>query len=400
MKQLTKNNINKLLKGSVAIAMAGAFTFSPSFAFAEETISDNNLPVVEMPNTNADNTSDNTQNESVQLNEDSHTNPSTSESPSLLPGHFFYFAKIAFEKIKLAFTLDKVDDAKLLATYAAERLAEAESLFSSGDEQKAIETLQKATEYMKSAESIVNDRQEKSDTEGTESTKDETTTNENETGSVVPVPTEEEKAVEENKDQEINKEEKSVNDVKVLISQNIVALTAAMNKVKNPTAKAALQKNIEKAYKKLLKKQAKLAKKEINEDSQENKVEEKVPGNDGSTTTSPSTVTTEPTETSQQTVSIEDETKKQDALQEKEISTSSKKATKKAVKKAAKEVKKSNKKEIKQKVKQQKKNYIKQVKKEKTSKKMMEKQKRNKSQQQSHNHAVKGNGKHNGQKKH
>ena len=49
--------------------------------------------------------------------------------PTLVPGDFFYFTKMALEKIKLTLTFNDVKEAKLLSTYATKRLAEAEVLF-------------------------------------------------------------------------------------------------------------------------------------------------------------------------------------------------------------------------------------------------------------------------------
>ena len=54
------------------------------------------------------------------------------ESPSLVPGDFFYFVKVMTEKVRLAFTFDDYEEAQLLADFAAERIKEANVLLAEG----------------------------------------------------------------------------------------------------------------------------------------------------------------------------------------------------------------------------------------------------------------------------
>lgn len=161
----------------------------------------------------------------IDLQADSSSEGDKGETPSLLPGDFFYFSKILIEKIRLALTIDDVKEAKLIAEYAAERLSEAEALFVDGNEEAALETMKKAIDNIDIAEDQV------------------TNAEEDDSGETVEDETELEQA-------------------KEAVSQNIIALTAAMEKVKNPAAKAALQKNIEKSYAKLAKKMEKREKKQ------------------------------------------------------------------------------------------------------------------------------------------
>ena len=56
-------------------------------------------------------------------------------------------------------------------------------------------------------------------------------------------------------------EDESLAEVEEMVSQNILSLQAAMEKVKNPVAKAALEKNIKKSYAKLAKKLSEICKK-------------------------------------------------------------------------------------------------------------------------------------------
>jgi hypothetical protein len=150
---------------------------------------------------------------------------STETNPNLIPGDFFYFAKIAFEKIKLALTFDDVKEAELLANYASERLAEASVLFNDGNESEALEVMEKAVEYMNSTEDIVADTsEEEHQSKETEELSDGST---------------------------MNPERDVEKDTETTQRQNIVALTAALEKVQNPKAKAALQKNIDKTYEKM-----------------------------------------------------------------------------------------------------------------------------------------------------
>src|SRR5690606_18852157 len=47
------------------------------------------------------------------------------KEPTLVPGEFFYFVKIMIEKVRLAVTFDEYKEARMLAEFAAERIAEA-----------------------------------------------------------------------------------------------------------------------------------------------------------------------------------------------------------------------------------------------------------------------------------
>lgn len=202
-KKTDHKSVNKITKGALAIILASTVVFPGANVFADETTSETAI---------------------IDLQEDSNSESDKVETPSLLPGDFFYFSKILIEKIRLALTIDDVKEAKLIADYAAERLVEAEALFADGDEEAAIETMEKAIENMESADDQVT-------------------------------------AVDDGASDEIVEENKEIGDVKEVLSQNIIALTAAMEKVNNPVAKASLQKNLEKSYVKVSKKIKKWEKK-------------------------------------------------------------------------------------------------------------------------------------------
>ncbi|WP_142301041.1 DUF5667 domain-containing protein [Bacillus sp. 7884-1] len=202
-KKTEYKSVNKITKGALAIILASTVVFPGANVFADETTSETAI---------------------IDLQEDSNSDSDKVETPSLLPGDFFYFSKILIEKIRLALTIDDIKEAKLIADYATERLEEAEALFVDGNEEAALETMKKAIENMESADDQVT-------------------------------------AVDDGASDEIVEENKEIGDVKEVLSQNIIALTAAMEKVKNPVAKAALQKNIEKRYAKVSKKMEKWEKK-------------------------------------------------------------------------------------------------------------------------------------------
>ena len=246
--------MNKIAKSTLAIVLGGAVTFPSSLAFAnagtdevekypivdlqsqtlieEQQVSESNIDIVNNTEAVAEEL------ETIEL-----------ETPSLLPGDMFYFAKIVVEKIKLALTFDDVKEAELLATYASERMLEVEALFKEGKEDEAQEIIENALEYMEDAEFLL-DQEINSDQE------EATANGENENDTV----SEDEKNVEEDADET---EAGDIEEVQELVSQNIIALQAALEKVKNPVAKAALQKNIDKSYAKLAKKLEKFEAKQV-----------------------------------------------------------------------------------------------------------------------------------------
>lgn len=246
MKFLSNKEIQKLGRTSLALLLAGTFTFSTSLASAaENTDETDQYETVDLPD-NLDVPKENPE-------EQANGEKVEDETPSLLPGSFFYFAKMALEKIKLAFTFNEEKEAKLLATFAAERLAEAEALFKEGKEDKALEAIKNAFESLENVESIIGENESVDNAADAEekTENDESIADESET---------------DVESVEVDAEEDA--DVDKLLSQNIIALTSAMEKVKNPKAKAALQKNIEKSYAKIASKIEKIEKKDKNKDNE------------------------------------------------------------------------------------------------------------------------------------
>ncbi|USK57906.1 DUF5667 domain-containing protein (plasmid) [Cytobacillus solani] len=94
----------------------------------------------------------------------------------MVPRDFFYFVKTMMEKVRLAVTVDDYKEFRLLADYAAERIAEANALLVEGktDEatallEEAIATQKEATDSLTESEEIAGE-----DTEATEEAADET----------------------------------------------------------------------------------------------------------------------------------------------------------------------------------------------------------------------------------
>ncbi|MCL6572411.1 MAG: DUF5667 domain-containing protein [Bacillus sp. (in: Bacteria)] len=242
-KLISYQELNKFAKGTFALALAGSLLFPSSNAFADEVIGTND----EIQSTEFQAESGAEEAEVQGANRH--------ESPTLLPGDFFYFAKIAFEKIQLALTIDDVKEAMLLASFSSERLEEMESLFAAGDEEAALEVMKAALEVMKAAlegmeiaDKFVFEQPDVDEPSNEVTTDDEVSggTQEGET-------------------------ETGVEDVNKVLSQNIIALTSALGKVKNPVAKAALQKNIDKRYLRLAKKMERSEKKLVKMQEKESK---------------------------------------------------------------------------------------------------------------------------------
>ncbi|KAA9027605.1 DUF5667 domain-containing protein [Niallia endozanthoxylica] len=243
-----KHSTKKIAKSGMAMMLTGTFLFSTPAVLAEETDSQPiDLQVVMEEN------EDNVPSEEVDttepvVNSKDEQENTTGQIPSLVPGDFFYFLKIVLEKIQLALTFDDTEEAKLLAEFASERLAEAEALFAQGDEDKAIETIEKALENIQSTEKMIEEAPEE------DATKEE-----------IEKQTEAEDAEavvdDENSADKTSEPDETIIETENLMAQNIVALTAAMGKVKNPIAKASLQKNIDKSYAKLAKKLEKMEEK-------------------------------------------------------------------------------------------------------------------------------------------
>lgn len=260
MKKLSNQEMKKIAKSTLALVLAGTFTFSP-VAFAEENNSE--IETVELQNISTEEVEE----AKNQVDELKETNP------SLIPGDFFYFAKIALEKIRLAFTIDNAKEAELLATYASERLAEAGALFADGKEDEALEVIEAAVKYMESSQEIVeeetpNDDVEESDIEEGTGTDDSEEADSEETAEAGEEPADnvvaEEPGVEDA--EEVSEEEDVVSEdpfeeIEGMLRQNIIALKAAMEHVGNDKARAQLQKNIDKTYAKMAKKLAKLEEK-------------------------------------------------------------------------------------------------------------------------------------------
>jgi hypothetical protein len=174
-----------------------------------------------------------------------------SDTPSLVPGDFFYFVKIMIEKVRLAVTLNDHKEAQLLAQFTSERIDEANALLLEGKTEEATELLQKAIEIQEEAEELT-DGVTVTTGDGTEVTvklKDLD-------GQDEPVTTEEDTQLEDDVQEKDDDEE--ITELRGKLANNIDALLLALSKVENPKAQAALMKNIQKSFAKLDSKIAKL----------------------------------------------------------------------------------------------------------------------------------------------
>lgn len=252
MNKHTIFDLNKITKSAFAFVLAGSLSLTATTALAEEN-ENIESQVVEETVTNE---------EVISLDDalvDENTNEV--EEPELLPGDFFYFAKTALEKIQLILTFDDVKEAKLLAEFATERLAEAEALFSAGQEEEALAVMEEALENLSVAEETVSENTDATE-ETTEEEVDSTEATEEDVDATIEIIENDEEVVEET--EEVEKQ----------IAQNIISLKANMEKVKNPVAKAALEKNIKKSYAKLAEKMAKLEEKASEEKASEEESED------------------------------------------------------------------------------------------------------------------------------
>lgn len=271
--EIAKNvkNLNVLAKSSLAVMLAGTFTFSTPFIARAEENTKEKVETVDLQNLTYDQTNQVTSEKSTDISkEDKEENVEAVEAlkPSLLPGDFFYFTKMVLEKIKLSLTFDDVKEAELLSKFATERMAEAEALLAEGKEDLAIEAIKKAMKDMEVVGDLVDDENsagktsEDSKVGATEEVKPdgaaEGTTNAT-TEEVKPDGAAE--GATNGTTDELETDKTTLDEIEKSMRYNIIALTAALEKVKNPVAKAALERNIEKTYEKIAKQLEKLEKK-------------------------------------------------------------------------------------------------------------------------------------------
>jgi hypothetical protein len=305
--EVAKNvkNLNILAKSSLAVMLAGTFTFSTPFIARAEENTKEKVETVDLQNLTYDQTNQVTSEKSTDISkENKEENVETVEAlkPSLLPGDFFYFTKMVLEKIKLALTFDDVKEAELLSKFATERMAEAEALLAEGKEDLAIEAIKKAMKDMEVVGDLVDDENSAGKTsedskvgateevkpdgaaEGTtnstteevkpdgaaEGTTNSTTKEVKPDGAVegtTNATTEEVKpdgaaeGATNGTTDELETDKTTLDEIEKSMRYNIIALTAALEKVKNPVAKAALERNIVKTYEKIAKQLEKLEKK-------------------------------------------------------------------------------------------------------------------------------------------
>ncbi len=175
-------------------------------------------------------------------------NETETETPGLLPGDFFYFVKTIFENIQLALTVKDVKEARLLTAFAQERLAEANALLAQGKIEEAKQSLQKSLVTQQKA--VIKTYQ----ASGTSPTAIPTATPTATPTAILQLNGEQTDDPEQSEAEDeiipVNevKNPEKVLKVKTDLQHNIVALSSALEKVKNPKAQLALMKNIEKSF--------------------------------------------------------------------------------------------------------------------------------------------------------
>jgi hypothetical protein len=195
-----------------------------------------------------------------------------SVSESTLEQNLFSYITTMNDQLKLALSEDQMERASLLVDLSDEAIAEAQELFEQGKVEEATELLTKATEALKSADEIANDDEEEIVDEEVEEADEE------EDIEVIELDddlTEEDDVVE--LDEESSDEENK--ELETKIGQNVISLTLNLHKVKNPKAKAALERNIERSLERLKAKYGDISDLEeilakINEEAQEDVVDE------------------------------------------------------------------------------------------------------------------------------
>ncbi|PFH91987.1 DUF5667 domain-containing protein [Bacillus sp. AFS088145] len=210
------------------------------------------------------------------------------EAPALVKGDFFYFVKTTVEKIQLLLTTDKVKEAELLAQFAQERIHEARELIKEGKEDLAKETLKEALSQMDNAQGQLDGKLptvtepttsetttegtvttkpaedstevEKEDTEKVETDKQDTDKQEVEKEDQEKAETDKQETEKEDQEkaetdkhekQKLTKEQKEIAKIQHHLNNNLLVLANVLDQVKNPKAKAAIAKNIEKSFNKI-----------------------------------------------------------------------------------------------------------------------------------------------------
>ncbi|QHS21499.1 hypothetical protein GWK91_00345 [Virgibacillus sp. MSP4-1] len=168
------------------------------------------------------------------------------DDPGLVPGDFFYFVETIAEKVQLALTFEDTAKAELISKFANERIAEANSLFDAGDTDGAIQLLNQALGNQELALDYVADDELADGTAQEEEAPDAGMN----TG-IMPSEDDSEQPENETVREETETEDPVAElryELESHFSRNMTALLLAMEKVENPTAKAALAKNVEKTY--------------------------------------------------------------------------------------------------------------------------------------------------------
>lgn len=165
-------------------------------------------------------------------------------------GQMFNFLDSLTQHFKLALEQDDMEKAKLYAEYGQKRIAEAKALLEEGKDKEAAELLEQATKAMEKAEELSQDEKEE------ELASDENEEDSNKESNEDTESDEEQSEEKSDEDTESNEAEEDQSEdenaeLEAKLGQNVISLKLAMEKVKNPVAKQALQRNIEKSLQRL-----------------------------------------------------------------------------------------------------------------------------------------------------
>ncbi len=245
---MNKKVINVLSTAALAFSLSAA----PTSVFAQEDESTKDTTSTEGTTT-------------VQMKDDWTL---TGEEVTFEYGKLFSFLDTLTQNFKLALEQDDMEKAKLYADYGKKRIEEAKQLLEEGKDEEAAELLEQATKAMEKAEELSqeedseennetdensedtdqedSDEDESDDTEESDEESDEDDESDEDTDEEVE---EDEDSEEDSDEDKSDEEEKAELDAK--IGQNVISLKRAMDKVDNPNAKKALERNIEKALTRL-----------------------------------------------------------------------------------------------------------------------------------------------------
>ncbi|GEL78848.1 hypothetical protein [Tenuibacillus multivorans] len=176
--------------------------------------------------------------------EDQQQDVEVEEETTLEAKLFSYYVKVS-DQLSLALEEEDSERLELLLDWSLQQIEEAQALYDEGHVEQADEILEEALTVMEEAESSDGTDEEDSEEEENEESSDEEENNEDESS------VDEENSDEEESDDEEQEERDEAEEETKVVGQNVISLAINMEKVKNPVAKAALKRNIERSLARL-----------------------------------------------------------------------------------------------------------------------------------------------------